>query len=182
MVSRCSFIPAPHRRRHSVPADGLDHACRKNDGRMTGVGGSLRPRRHRSRSSPCKNALLNGVDGISHGLDPVRIVVGDLDVEGLLDGERQVYECKRIGTEVVKEGSVEGDALLGNVQPLLNDATDLVVDVPGHGRIIRAGSPRCHGSPGCRTTSPTNRRPSPTSRRRVATLDCFVVLPNRLPT
>ena len=70
--------------------------------------------------------LLDGVDGVSNGSDLVRFLVWDLDIERLLEGRRQVQQRNRIGVEVGDERRIEGDALFGNVQSFLDDASYFV--------------------------------------------------------
>jgi len=48
-------------------------------------------------------AALDVVDGVLHRAKPANVVAVDVDVELLFQRERQLYECKRIGAEVIHE-------------------------------------------------------------------------------
>jgi hypothetical protein len=91
----------------------------------------------RSRRSPCPNLLLDTVNGISNGSNLVRIIVGNIDVERFFEGQGQIPESQRIGTEVFAEERIPGDALFGNVEPLLYDVADLFGNFRDHKTIVR---------------------------------------------
>jgi hypothetical protein len=53
--------------------------------------------------TPRLDALLDDGDGVLNRPNPVRLVVGDLDVKGFLEHERQLDKGKRIGAEIVDQ-------------------------------------------------------------------------------
>jgi hypothetical protein len=73
--------------------------------------------------------LLDVVDRVLHGADLLGVLVRDVDLEGLLEGEDELDQTERIGAEVVDEVRLGLDVLLVDVQLLLDDALDLARDV-----------------------------------------------------
>src|SRR5580698_8135735 len=90
-----------------------------------------------SRGTAFSNVSFDRVDGLSHGSNLVGFLVGDLDVERLFDGKRQVHQRERVGPEIFVKGRIESDEVFGNLEALLNDAPDLVGNGLGHGPMIR---------------------------------------------
>src|SRR5258706_13366607 len=60
------------------------------------------------------------VDGIRHGANLLRILVGDFNIEGLFESHHELDGIERIGAEVVHKRSAGRDLALINTQ-LLND-------------------------------------------------------------
>jgi hypothetical protein len=73
--------------------------------------------------------LLDVVDGVLHRADLLRVLVGDVDGERLLEGQHQLDQPQRIGAEVVDEGHLGLDLLLVDVELLLDDALHFCGDI-----------------------------------------------------
>src|SRR5512146_1935562 len=65
--------------------------------------------------------LRDVVDGVLDGLDLLRILVRDFDVEGLFEGHDQLDRVQRIGAQVVHERSIGRDLGLVHTQLLDDD-------------------------------------------------------------
>src|SRR5208282_977820 len=63
--------------------------------------------------------LADVFDGIGHGANLLRILVGDFDIEGLFEGHHELDGIERIGAQVIHERSAGRD--LGLVHPQLLD-------------------------------------------------------------
>jgi hypothetical protein len=75
------------------------------------------------------SVLLDVVDRVLNGADLLGVLVRDVDLEGLLEGQDQLDQAERVGAEVVDEARLGFDVLLVDVQLLLDDALDLARDV-----------------------------------------------------
>src|SRR5208337_796515 len=64
--------------------------------------------------------LADVVDGIGHGANLLRILVGDFDIEGLFKGHHELDSIERIGAQVIHERSAGRDLALVHTQ-LLDD-------------------------------------------------------------
>jgi hypothetical protein len=60
------------------------------------------------------------VDGIRHGANLLRILVGDFNIEGLFEGHHELDGVERIGAQVIHERSAGRDLALVHTQ-LLDD-------------------------------------------------------------
>src|ERR1700682_3749437 len=69
----------------------------------------------------CLRVLADVVDGIRHGANLLRILVGDFDIEGLFEGHHELDRIERIGAQVVHERSAGRDLALVHTQLLDND-------------------------------------------------------------
>ena len=76
--------------------------------------------------------LFDVVDRVLDGADLLRVLVGNVDLEGFLECEDELDETKRVGAEVLDERRLRLDVLLFDVELLLDDALDLAGDVLGH--------------------------------------------------
>ena len=73
--------------------------------------------------------FLDVVDGVLHAADFLRVLVGDVDLEGLLEGQHELHEAERIGSQIVDERGLRLDLSLVDVELLLDDAPYLSRDV-----------------------------------------------------
>src|SRR5450759_1027601 len=62
--------------------------------------------------------LADVVDGIGHGANLLRILVGDFDIEGFFEGHHQFDGVERISAQVVHERSAGRDLALVHTQPV----------------------------------------------------------------
>src|SRR3954447_12045490 len=76
---------------------------------------------------------LDVLDRLAHGLDLLRLFVGDGDVEFLLEFHHEFHGVERIGAEVVDEGGFPGHLVLGDTHLLADDLDHAFFH--GHGRI-----------------------------------------------
>src|SRR6266853_2070924 len=68
----------------------------------------------------CPRVLADVFDGIRHGANLLRILVGDFDIEGLFEGHHELDGVERIGAQVVHERSAGRDLTLVHTQLLDN--------------------------------------------------------------
>src|SRR5271165_1432668 len=61
------------------------------------------------------------IDGVLDGADLLRFLVGNLDVEGLLESHHQFHRVQRIGAQVVHKRRIGGDLALVHAQLFHND-------------------------------------------------------------
>src|SRR5260370_15562082 len=69
----------------------------------------------------CLRVLADVVDRIRHGANLLRILVGDLDIEGLFEGHHELDGVERIGAQVIHERSAGCDLALVHTQLLDDD-------------------------------------------------------------
>src|ERR1035437_8996592 len=74
----------------------------------------------RAKFLACLRVFADVVDGIRHGANLLRILVGDFDIEGLFEGHHELDGIERIGAQVIHERSAGRDLALVHTQ-LLND-------------------------------------------------------------
>jgi hypothetical protein len=79
------------------------------------------------------SVLLDVVDRVLHGPDLLGVFVRDVDLERLLEGEHELDQTERVGTEVVDEARLGFDVLLVDVELLPDDPFDLAGDVGSQG-------------------------------------------------
>src|SRR5581483_9569103 len=70
------------------------------------------------RARPVLLVRRDVVDGLPHGRDLLRVLVGDLDSELILELHDQLHEVERVRVEVFLEGSLFGDYVLVDAQLL----------------------------------------------------------------
>src|SRR5207249_6174750 len=85
------------------------------------------------------DGVLDVVDGLADGLDLLGLVVGDLDVELLLQLHDQLDDVERVGADVLDEAGVAGDRLLVHREVLADDLDDALLD--RHGSTLRRWAP-----------------------------------------
>ena len=93
--------------------------------------------------------LADVIDGIGDGANLLRVLVGNLDVEGLFESHHELDGVERIGAEVIHEGSARRNLALVHTQLLDNDLFHFFVN-------------GCHVSPrsqiwGCASPVPDRR-------------------------
>ena len=76
--------------------------------------------------------LLDVIDRLADGLDLLGLLVGDGDVELFFELHHQLHGVERVGTEVVDEGGLPGDLVLGDSHLLADDFDHALFH--GHGR------------------------------------------------
>ena len=76
--------------------------------------------------------LLDVIDRLADGLDLLGLLVGDGDVELFFEFHHKFHGVERIGTEVVDEGGLPGDLVLGDSHLFTDDFDDTLFH--GHGR------------------------------------------------
>ena len=130
-----SSVPIADRRDETDAGDddALHHADRRashsgHARRGCGLRGDPRQDGPQVGFSSC--VLLDVVDGVLDGADLLRVLVRDVDLEGLFEREDQLDQTERICPEVVDERGLGLDVLLVDVELLLDDALDLGRDVP----------------------------------------------------
>src|ERR1700716_1734356 len=69
----------------------------------------------------CLRVFADVVDGIRHGANLLRILVGDFDVEGLFEGHHELDGIERIGTQVIHERRAGRDFALVHAELLDNN-------------------------------------------------------------
>src|SRR4029453_380414 len=69
------------------------------------------------------------VDRQLHGGDLLRLFIGDLDAELVLEGHHQFHRVERVGAEVGHEGFLVGDVGLGHAELLGDDFLDTGFDI-----------------------------------------------------
>src|ERR1051326_876083 len=73
--------------------------------------------------------LLDVIDGVLHGGDLLRRILGDFDVERLLERHHEFDRVQTVGAQVVDEGRFRGDLGFVNAEMLNDDLLDLVGDI-----------------------------------------------------
>src|SRR6516164_6297722 len=73
-------------------------------------------------------ALVDVVDGLMDGGDLLGVLVGDLDLELLLESHHQLDRVERIGPEIVHERRIVRDLFLFDAQLLGHDGFDLLLN------------------------------------------------------
>src|SRR5262245_13621707 len=134
-TTRISFMQTRASRRARVrrrpgvrrPEDALD-PCRS-------PGRGLRP-----------DLLLEVPDRCGDRRHLLGVLIGDLDVELLLEGHDELHGVERVGTEIVDERSLAGDLFGAHSELLLDDLLHAFSDVAGHVRGLTSSS-RIHPLP-----------------------------------
>src|SRR4029078_10355220 len=80
------------------------------------------------------NLVVEILDRIANGAELLRVFVGDVDVELLLDLHHQLDDIEAVRTEVLDEAGVIRELLALDSELLLNDVADFLRVVVGHGR------------------------------------------------
>src|SRR5262249_13782331 len=97
----------------------------------------VRPTASRTGQAPAPSGYLlldvglDVVDGILDGLDLLGILLGDLDVERLLERQNQLHDGERIFFEVVNERRRTGQLLRRDLELRADDVLDLALDLLG---------------------------------------------------
>src|SRR5688572_24689157 len=73
--------------------------------------------------------LLDVVDGLTHGLDLLGLLVGDRELELVLELHHEFYGVERVSVQVVDEVRLAGDLALVDAHLLADDLDDLLIDV-----------------------------------------------------
>src|SRR6202163_4178426 len=76
----------------------------------------------------CLRVLADVVDGIRHGANLLRILVGDFNIEGLFEGHHELDGIERIGAQVIHERSTRCDLALVHTQLLDNNLFHLFIN------------------------------------------------------
>src|SRR5688572_22777099 len=76
------------------------------------------------RDTSLLRMVLDVVDGLLDGGDLLRLLVGDLGLELLLEGHHQLHRVERVGTEVVDERGLGLDFTLVDAELLGDDFLD----------------------------------------------------------
>src|SRR5438105_2500429 len=76
--------------------------------------------------------LLDVVNRVLDGADLLRVLVRDVDLEGLFEREHELDQSERVRAKVFDERRLRLDVLLLDVELLLDDALDLARDVLSH--------------------------------------------------
>src|ERR1700687_6127490 len=69
----------------------------------------------------CLRVFADVVDGIRHGANLLRILVGDFDIEGLFEGHHELDSIERIGAQVIHERRAGRDLALVHAELLDNN-------------------------------------------------------------
>src|SRR5688500_14082804 len=77
-------------------------------------------------------ARLDVVDGVAHGLDLLRVLVRDLDLEGLFERQDQLDDGQRVGLQVLGEGSARDHLFRRYLELLDDDLGDAFFDAVRH--------------------------------------------------
>src|SRR5713226_8959610 len=72
--------------------------------------------------------LADVIDGVLHGADLFRVLVGNLDVEAFFESHHQFHRVQRIGAQVIHEGSAGSDFTLVHTQLLHDNLLYLLVN------------------------------------------------------
>ena len=70
--------------------------------------------------------VVDVADRVRDGGDVLRVVVGDLEVELLLDGHDELDDIQRVSTQIIDEARLRLHFVFFNVQSFANDFNDLV--------------------------------------------------------
>src|SRR4028119_1363113 len=129
--------------------------------------------------------FLDILDGLADGLDLLGLLVGDRDVELLFELHDQFDGVERVGPQVVDEGRLLGDLVLGHAHLLAHDLDDAIFhrhgqtswypengrsrsdrgeNGPGAGEAIVGTGPRGPPPPSATGEAPTAYRPHPASK------------------
>ncbi len=87
----------------------------------------MRIRQAEDASAPF-DGLLDVVDGLADGLDLLRHVVGDVDVELLFEFHHQLDRIQGIRAQIVDERGFAGDLVLADAKLLGNDINDALLN------------------------------------------------------
>ena len=74
------------------------------------------------------DGLGDMVDGLSDGLDFLRHVVGDVDVELLFEFHHQFDRIQRVGAQIVDERGFAGDLVFADAKLLGNDINNALLN------------------------------------------------------
>src|SRR5688500_79905 len=99
--------------------------------------------------------LLDVVHGLADARDLLRVLVGDLDAELLLEGHDQLDGVEAVRAEVVHEGRVRRDELLLDSELVHDDLLHAI----GHRLHEAPPGPRCGASPDSTVTCGSRRPP-----------------------
>src|SRR6266568_8707071 len=72
---------------------------------------------------------LHVIDRVLDGLDLLGVLVGDLDVEGLLEREHELDDGQGVRLEIVDEGRRAGELLRRDLELRADDVLDLALDL-----------------------------------------------------
>ena len=108
----------------------------------TGVTGPIPVMTTRRRSLTVRAQLIpsfvdDHVDGRADGLDLLHLVLGDLDVPLLLEGEHGLHQVERVGVQVLGEARVRHDLGLVHGELLGEHLADAGLDLGAVGHLVR---------------------------------------------
>jgi hypothetical protein len=89
-------------------------------------------RRHRPRWGLLVEVLVDVVDSVLDGADPLRVLVGDLGSELLLEAHDELDEVKGVGIQVIHERRLRLDFGLVHTELLDDDLLESLVGRSGH--------------------------------------------------
>src|SRR5260370_16763606 len=109
----------------------------------------------RTRSGACRVELLVGqVDDILDRLDPLQLVLGDLEVHLLLEADREVDEIEAVELQVVDQARGGDDLLVPQLEALdeqvAQSLEDLVLGHLGLIHVCPSSSLPCRSYSACR--------------------------------
>src|SRR5690242_17247703 len=79
---------------------------------------------------------LDVVRRVLDGLDALGVLLGDLELELLLEGEDELDDGERVGLEIVDERGLRPELLGGDLELLADDLLDLGFDGFRHGTFL----------------------------------------------
>src|SRR5688500_17484318 len=83
------------------------------------------------------DVLLDVLDRLADGLDLLRVLVGDADVELFLELHDELDGVERVGPEIVDERGLGGHLLARHTQLIAHDVGDLLGDRRCHNTLPR---------------------------------------------
>src|SRR3972149_7953370 len=87
--------------------------------------------------------LFDVIDGVPDGHDLLRVLVGDLEVELLLEGHDQLHGVERIGAAILNELGVRVDLLLLDPELLADDLLHSLLDRLRHENLLTSDGLGC---------------------------------------
>src|SRR3712207_6692432 len=142
MASPRTESPRNSRRSYEAARLSAHEVCVKTCAARSSGSDSMRAISSAWSAAPAASLLMGGdvVDGLPDGLDSLRVLVGDLDPELVLELHDELDEIERVGVQVFLEVRLLGDLALLDPELLDQDVLDLVVDLLA-GRCHRVLSP-----------------------------------------
>src|SRR5581483_1651763 len=93
-------------------------------------------------AGPLLEVLLDVLQGVAHGVDLLRVLIRDLEVEFLLERHDQLDKVERIGIQVFNERRLRRYVGLVNPQLLDDDLLHSVIHIGRH-QFTSSGLVRC---------------------------------------